>query len=107
MKVLYCTKCKSLIRLRTREERKCGCSHARVVGRYRRDRKHADISDNVNTISIAIDNRSFSAAIKRMRWWKKHRPKSDREDYKSVSSIVAWVRPNTGPGNPHSHRRAL
>jgi hypothetical protein len=73
------------------------------MGRYR-DGHEADISDNANTISVVIDTRSFDAAIERMQWWKKHRPKSGDEDYKSISSIVAWIRPNSGPGNKRSHK---
>jgi len=101
MKVLYCKKCKSLVRL-TRRKRECECG--RVWGRYL-DNRYAEHSENENTISMAIANESFKAAIKRMRWWEKNRPKSNREDYKAISSIVAWVRPNSGQGNPHSNKR--
>src|SRR5260370_29872824 len=102
MKVLYCTKCKSLVRLRTDEGRKCRCSPAEVMGRYHEGGEEADISDNENTISIVIGTGSLDAAIERMQWWQEHRPESGREDYKTFSSISAWVRPNFGPGNKRS-----
>jgi len=101
MKVVYCTKCGDLFKLTRHETRRCRCSHSRVKGRYRKGGRHADISRNA--ISIAIDNKSLKAAIERMQWWEKHRPKSVRADYKTFSGIDAWVRPNSGPGNPHSH----
>jgi hypothetical protein len=102
MKVLYCKKCKSLVRLRRGKIRKCECGE--VWGRYL-DKRYAVHSKNENTISMAIANESFNAAIKRMLWWEKNRPKSTREDYKAISSVAAWVRPNSGPGNPHSNGR--
>jgi hypothetical protein len=98
---LYCTSCESLFKLTRSEMRSCKCKHNRVRGQYT-DREQAKISQNPKTISIAIDNDSLKAAIGRMRWWLKHRPESTREDYTSFSSLVAWVRPNSGPGNPHS-----
>jgi hypothetical protein len=101
MKVLYCRRCKSLVRLTRAEVRKCKCG--RVQGQYL-DKRHAEHSENADTISIAIANDSLAAAIKRMQWWEKHRPESTREDYKAISNIVACVRPNSGPGNPHSNK---
>jgi hypothetical protein len=100
MKALYCTECKSLVRLTSKGPRECECG--KVFGKYRKDGKRAVASDNEYTLSVAIDNKSFKAAIRRMRWWKKRRPKSSREDYKSVARVIAWVRPNSGPGNPHT-----
>lgn len=102
MKVLYCKKCKSLVRLTRRKMRKCECGE--VWGQYL-NRRYAEHSKNASTISIAIANESFNAAIKRMQWWQRKRPESNREDYKAISSIVAWVRPNSGRGNPHSNKR--
>jgi hypothetical protein len=102
MKVLYCTKCKSLVWLTRREVRRCKCR--KVQGQYLKDGRHAEISQNPQTISIAIDNSSWKTALKKMRWLERHKPKSTREDYKSFSSIAAWVRPNSGPGNPHSNK---
>jgi hypothetical protein len=101
MKLLYCKRCGDLFKLTRDETRKCSCPHAKVGGRYRKDGKRADISQNA--ISIAIDNKSLKAAIERMRWWEKHRPESARADYKVFSGVDAWVRPNSGPGNPRSH----
>jgi hypothetical protein len=102
MKILYCRKCRRLVQLTHKEIRTCECG--KVKGRYRKDRKHAEVSQNDETISMAIDNDSLKAAIRRMRWWEKHRPESVREDYQTFSSVLAWVRPNRGSGNPHSHK---
>jgi len=102
VKALYCMTCETLFRLTRKEMRMCKCG--KVRGRYLKDGRHAEVSQNADTISIAIENRSFKTAIKRMRRREKHRPESTREDYKIRSSIVAWVRPNSGPGNPHSSK---
>jgi hypothetical protein len=102
MKLLYCKACKSLFKLTRKKMRSCECR--KVRGRYRKDGKSAEVSQNADTISVVIANRSLRDAVKRMQWWKEHRPESAREDYKSISGLVAWVRPNSGPGNPHSHK---
>jgi hypothetical protein len=104
MKILYCKKCKDLFKLTRDEVRKCKCKGSKVHGRYLKDGHEAKTSENKATISIAIDNHSLKAAIKRMRWWKEHRHESTREDYKTFSSLVAYVRPNSGRGNPNSNR---
>jgi hypothetical protein len=51
MKILYCKACKSLVRLRSEKMRWCECG--KVYGQYRKDRGHADVSDNPDTISLA------------------------------------------------------
>jgi hypothetical protein len=95
MKVLYCEACKSLVRLR-KWMRSCECG--KVRGRYRKDGKHAEVSHNEHTISMAIGNGSFDHAVKKMRWLERDKPKATRKDYQKGSSVIAWVRPNSGRG---------
>jgi hypothetical protein len=101
MKILYCQACGDLFKLTRTEVRSCKCN--KVRGKYLNNR-YAKFSQNVNTISIKIDNDSLKAAIERMRWWERHRAESTSEDYKNLSSLDAWVRPNSPPGNPHSNK---
>jgi hypothetical protein len=101
MKVLYCTKCKSLVRLTRKHMRSCECGEVR--GQYCKDGEHALSSQNPATISLAIGSGSLKTAIKKMQQRQKDKPRSTRKDYKSISRLVAWVRPNTGAGNPRSH----
>jgi hypothetical protein len=97
MKVLYCEKCGDLFKLMRKELRHCKCG--RVKGKYR-TRKYALVSDHA--VSIKIPNGSIKEAIRKMQRLKKHKPKSKDTDYKEYSAIPAWVRPNNGPGNPHT-----
>jgi len=101
MKLLYCIKCSDLFKLVRAEMRSCTCGKTR--GRYL-NKSDAEISGDA--VSIAIGNGSLRDAIGRMRWWEAHRPESSRGDYKVFSSVTAWVRPNSGPGNPHTRRLA-
>ena len=96
MKLLYCAKCKDVFKLDLKM-RHCKCG--RVKGRYLGHR-NAEVS--ASAISIAIGNGSFKKAMKRMKSQEKNNPKSDRAKYKEISNMLAWVRPNFGPGNPHT-----
>ena len=101
MKVLYCIKCKSLVRLTRKHVRSCECGEVR--GQYCKDGGHARISQNSSTISLVIDTRSFKTIIKSMQQRQKDKPKSTRGDYRRISRLKgAYVRPNIGPGNPRS-----
>jgi len=101
MKVLYCIKCKSLVRLTRKRMRSCECGE--VQGQYCKDGRHARISQNSSTISIVIDTPSFKPAIKRMQQRQKDKPDSTPDDYRRISRLKgAYVRPNIGPGNPRS-----
>jgi hypothetical protein len=106
MKVLYCEKCASLVKLTRKHMRSCECGLVR--GRYwpkgKRAGKHADVSHNEHTISIAIANESFHEAIKHMKKLESHNPKSNREAYKKAARLEAYARPNSGKGNPRSHK---
>jgi hypothetical protein len=102
MKVLYCIKCKSLVRLTRKHMRACECGEVR--GQYCKDGVHARISQNSATISLVIDTPSFKPIIKRMQQRQKDKPNSTRDDYRRISRLKgAYVRPNIGPGNPRSH----
>jgi hypothetical protein len=102
VKVLYCAKCGDLFKLTRHELRECRCRSKTVKGKYRQDGKHADVSEN--GVSIKIHNDSLKDAVRKMKRLKRNRPKSTDRDYQIFSPIVAWVRPNFGPGNPHTHR---
>src|ERR1700688_692696 len=106
MKVLYCTKCKSLVRLTHKHMRSCECGEVR--GQYcKKDGKHeghARISQNAATISLVIDTDYFKPAIEKMQQRQKRKPDSERKDYRKISCLPrSYVRPNTGHGNPRSH----
>jgi hypothetical protein len=98
VKVLYCDKCKDLFKLTSRELRVCKCK--RVKRRYCEDHKHAEVSENA--VSLKIPNNSIKEAITRMKRLNKSKPKSTDADYQQCSAVHAWVRPNSGPGNPHT-----
>jgi hypothetical protein len=79
-----------------RRKRKCGL----VAGRYFKDGTHAKVSESA--VSIKIPNSAFKKAIGQMRRLERIKPKSTDSDYRAASSIPVWVRPNYGPGNPHT-----
>lgn len=99
MKVLYCAKCRDLFKLTRHELRKCKCG--RIAGQYREDGGHAEVSQNA--VSIKIPNGSIEKAVRRMKRLNQNKPKSKDKNYKARSPIAAWVRPNSGPGNPRTH----
>jgi|SRR5580704_11289118 hypothetical protein len=101
MKVLYCVKCRDLFKLTRHELRECRCKREKVKGKYRRDGKHAEVSENA--VSIKIHNDSLEDAICRMQRLIRKRPRSTDRDYQIFSSVAAWVRPNFGAGNRRTH----
>jgi hypothetical protein len=100
MKVIYCQKCHDLFKLTRNELRECRCKSGKVKGKYRADGKHAEVSDNA--VSIKIPNASIKNAIRKMKRLLRDKPKSKDRDYKEHAAIPAWIRPNNGPGNPHT-----
>lgn len=97
MKLIMCPVCHDVFRL-FRENRTCKCG--KVSGRYL-DESDAEVSKDA--ISIALGNGSLQSAIYRMRDASKDDPNHDREDFQKLAQIhYAWVRPNSGPGNPHT-----
>ena len=101
MKLLYCEYCQDLFTLSCTVMRSCECG--RVKGRYINERE-AEVSQGA--ISIAISNQALMQAIYDMRF---HQAltgdKAGRSDYRQADHgriEDVWVRPNTGPGNPHT-----
>lgn len=100
MKLLYCLDCEDVFKL-SFEVKTCKCK--KVQGRYI-NRSEAEVSEN--GISIAIGNGSLDAAIADMQeHFANTKGKATRSEYQEIGKggiSHAWVRPNTGAGNPHS-----
>lgn len=100
MKLIFCSKCWDVVKLKVGEMRYCECGS--VFGRYI-DNTFAEVSENA--ISLAIGNGALLNAINDM---KNHENKThgeaSRESYHEEGRGLieyAWVRPNSGEGNPH------
>lgn len=100
MKLLFCKDCWDIFKLDT-ELRQCKCG--KVKGKYLSDNLTAEISETA--ISLAIGNGSLARAINDMEFFRQFtEDKAKREEYYlSKQGLIdfAWVRPNSGPGNPH------
>lgn len=101
MKLAYCTVCGDGFFLRY-ELRQCECG--RVKGRYIND-VEAEVSPSA--VSIAIGNGSLRKAIGGARGFQETMAEKDvepsRDAYIEQGRIWhAWVRPNSGRGNPHT-----
>lgn len=99
MKLIYCPYCGDMFQLRLKGMRECECG--RVKGRYLNN-SLAEVSEDA--ISVAIGNGAFQIAIERMKDHQRvTKDEGDRESYQNYAKIdYAWVRPNTGNGNPHT-----
>ena len=96
MKLLFCYYCHDVFKL-DQDERTCKCGQ--VTGRYI-DNTYAET--NGKGISLAIGNGSLMSAIHNMAIIKNE--DLDRNDFIENCKIeYAWVRPNEGNGNPHTH----
>ena len=96
MKLLFCDKCCDIFKL-DEEPRKCKCGE--VTGRYL-DNRYA--VTNGKGFSIAIGNGSLMNAIIKMVKLELDHDDNDRQDFiKNCKISHAWLRPNSGPGNPH------
>lgn len=98
MKLVLCVECFDVFKL-DYEMRTCKCK--RVKGRYI-DNVMAEVSENA--ISIGLGNGAVANAIYAMNaLYQNSDGQADRRDYIDTAPIVAaWVRPNEGPGNPHT-----
>ncbi len=103
MKLLLCRHCFDVFKLDI-EMRQCKCG--KVRGRYDSNGATAETTDNKYTVNIALGNGSVFLAIREM---EEHREDTEdragRSDYyqRGQGQIeYAWVRPNNGPGNPHT-----
>ena len=100
MKLAYCLRCRDGFFL-SYEMKQCPCGNTK--GRYDKNGETAVLTDNDSTISIAIGNGSLMEAIQDMRNLQAHKPEAHRKQYQEDARIwYAWVRPNTGTGNPHT-----
>lgn len=101
MKLLFCPRCWDVIKLKEKQMRSCECGY--VYGRYLTN-ELAEVSDIA--ISIAIGNGSLINAIDDMKRHSKSTDgNADREEYYQEGNgkiSHAWVRPNSGKGNPHT-----
>lgn len=100
MKLLYCEHCHDIFALSIRQLRSCECG--RVKGRYIDDQQ-AEVSPE--GIRLVISSKALPQAVEDM-----HRLQAEtgdtagREEYRRYGCGAiedVWVRPNTGPGNPH------
>lgn len=103
MKLLLCTKCFDVFKL-DYDLRQCKCGE--VKGKYEANGATALTTDNEATISLALGNGAVMNAIADM---KTHQRNTDNtaerfEYYLQGNGLIshAWVRPNNGPGNPHT-----
>ncbi len=94
MKLLFCTKCHDVFKLPMKEFKTCECGACK--GRYT-DNIKSEVSGPC--LSLAIGNGSLVNAMRRLVILGN---KEDRHKYIEECRLVAWVRPNEGPGNPHS-----
>lgn len=92
MKLLYCPVCEDLFKL-TFRPRSCQCGI--VTGHYENT---SQAVTNGAGVSVAIGNGSLHLAIGRML----AAEGGDRKSFQETGSLIAWVRPNEGPGNPHT-----
>lgn len=101
MKLLLCEDCWDVFKLTRGEMRKCKCG--KVKGRYL-DNVTAEVSPNA--VSIAIGNGSLEQAIEdAYRNLRHSNGEAERKSYYEPGKgkiEYAWVRPNSGPGNPHT-----
>ena len=101
MKLLFCEHCQDLFKIGFDTLRSCECG--RIKGRYIND-EEAEVSPEV--VSVVIGNRSLAQAIADMR---RHQAvtgdMAEYEEYRRYGYGAidhAWVRPNSGPGNPRT-----
>lgn len=99
MKAVKCAVCSDGFFLHY-EERRCVCGKTR--GAYDQNGATAWVSGPA--ISIGIGNGSFHRAVQEMKMLQEVTgDKADRSAYIETGRIShAWVRPNSGPGNPHT-----
>lgn len=100
MKLLLCEKCWDVFKL-SMEMRQCSCGL--VKGMYINN-SQAEVTPNA--VSIAIGNGSLMMSINDMRKLQKDtEDKAERHAYQAIGRggiEYAWVRPNSGDGNPHT-----
>lgn len=97
MKLLICSRCSDVFKL-DYDLRQCQCGH--VKGRY--DANGSTAVTNGNGTQLALGNGDVQRAIYGMSGMD---PATPREGYYAPDApsrlTYAWVRPHSGPGNPH------
>lgn len=93
MKLLLCPDCYDVFKLNY-EERHCKCGL--VTGNYI---NNVDAVTNGRGISLAIGNGSLENGYFKMM---NMGDNEDRKKYIKGATVLCWVRPNEGPGNPHT-----
>jgi hypothetical protein len=96
MKLAFCPRCWDVFKL-ARKWRQCECGM--VVGRYK-DNLHAEVSERA--VSLAIGNDTLELTVKRLQDRYLGQNHLDRDFFEKNLRLVAWVRPNSGLGNPHT-----
>ncbi len=91
MKLLFCLECHDLFNLSYREK---SCSCGACSGRYVNS---IDAVVNGCGVSLAIGTGSLQLAIARLAGMA-----GDRKDFIENNSVLCWVRPHEGQGNPHT-----
>ena len=94
MKLVMCRGCGDIFNLVMDREKTCSCGQSSGV--YV-DRRHAEIKGNC--YSLAIGNGSMEDAIYNLAVYGRG---YDREFYIDRLAVKCWLRPNQGPGNPHT-----
>lgn len=104
MKLLLCLNCFDVFKLTRKNMRQCECG--KVKGRYDDNGATAETTDNEYTVNLALGNGSVQRAIVQMRMHQlASKNKAVRSEYYEPGQgkiEYAWIRPNTGPGNPHT-----
>lgn len=100
MKLLLCEHCWDIFKL-DYDMRKCKCG--KIKGRYINN-SQAEVSKNA--ISVALGNGSLEHSIIDMRkHYEDSKGNAGRHEYYQENQgkiEYAWVRPNSGYGNPHT-----
>lgn len=100
MKLALCKDCWDVFKL-SDEMRHCKCG--KIKGRYL-DNRMAEVSKDA--ISIALGNGSVELAYGQMLGHQiETKDTASRSSYHEKDKGLieyAWIRPNTGPGNPHT-----
>ena len=96
MKLLFCPKCYDVFKL-AYTERSCQCG--RVTGRYVDNRNAVT---NGNGVSIGIGNGHLMRAVTALSGATSENTREDYYGEGAPTRVLCWVRPNSGPGNPHT-----
>ncbi len=94
MKLMFCPSCFDVFKLVIAEPRSCICGAVRgqlVDNEFART--------NGQGVSVVIGNGSLIQAIAKLSALKQEK---DNKFYQKQASVLCWVRPSSGPGNPRT-----